>query len=277
MAIVVNAYWLARLWDPVCGGADVNDHPLENMDATDESDVRRLVREYLAPGFAEYAPTQQARLKATLRYGLNALSDGWLEYAFDSVLPPFAAPPNIRWFYTLIWEAMFGPEDWHIQEKDRYIVNHDVKTEYRSFWSERKTTAAMVVNRHWLDQLWAPVRGKPDFDRDHPLVDLATTDEAAVRRLVREYLAPQVARYPSAQQARLKATLRYGLNAFSDGLLKETIAQCLPPFALPPNVRWFYTVIWQELFGSEDWHMQDLTPYVVEHNRDTAFVSFWED
>ena len=277
MAIVVSEDWLERLWSPVGGGADVDDHPLDDLDTTDESDVRRLVREYLAPGFARYGPTQQARLKESFRYGLNALSDRVLEQIVDACLPPFAAPPNIRWFYTLIWHEMFGPEEWRIQERVLYAVEKDWNRAERAFWSERKTTAAIVVNRHWLDQLWAPVRGKPDFDWDHPLVDLDTTAEADVRRLVRAYLAPQVARYPPAQQARLKATLRYGLNAFSDGLLKETIAQCLPPFTLPPNVRWFYTVIWQELFGAADWRMQDRTPYVAEHDRDVAFVSFWED
>jgi hypothetical protein len=127
MPIVVNVYWLDRLWTPIGGGADVDDHPLEDLNAEDEIEVRRFIREYLAPHFAEYGSDEQFRLKETLRYGLNAFDDRSLEQAFDRCMPPFAAPRNIRWLYEVIWQELFGPEDLHIQDFAQYVVDNDFR------------------------------------------------------------------------------------------------------------------------------------------------------
>jgi hypothetical protein len=214
MAIVVNSFWLDRLWDPVSSETYEDDPSLSALDTADETAVRWLARTYLAPGVARLDPTQHQCLKETLRYGLNAFSDRQLTSTLERCLPPFRVhrhvrlqvPPNIRWFYEVIWQELFGPEDWHVQDLTTYVVDRRLSSPLPS--------EAIIVNPSWLDRLWSPIGGGADVD-DHPLEDLNAADETAVRRLAREYLATGFARYTPTQQRCLKETFRYGLNALS--------------------------------------------------------------
>lgn len=272
MGIVVNQFWLDHLWDPVSSETATDAHPLDDLNVTDAHEVRRLVREYLAPGFTRLTSTQQQALKESFRYGLNALSDHQLERTLARCLPPFRVhrhvrlqvPPNIRWFYEVIWQELFGPEDWHVQDLTTYVVDRRLSSPLPS--------EAIIVNPSWLEQLWSPIGGGADVD-DHPLEDLNAADETAVRRLAREYLATGFARYTPTQQRCLKETFRYGLNALSDHSLERAFDAYLPPFEAPSNIRWFYEIIWQELFGPEDWHLSSLDHYTIDHDRRTSFPS----
>ncbi len=96
MGIVVNQFWLDHLWDPVSSETATDAHPLDDLNVTDAHEVRRLVREYLAPGFTRLTPTQQQALKESFRYGLNALSDHQLERTLARCLPPFRVPQHVR-------------------------------------------------------------------------------------------------------------------------------------------------------------------------------------
>jgi len=272
MAIVVNSFWLDRLWDPVSSETYEDDPSLSALDTADETAVRWLARTYLAPGVARLDPTQHQCLKETLRYGLNAFSDRQLTSTLERCLPPFrvhrhvrvTVPPNIRWFYEVIWQELFGPEDWHVQDLTTYVVDQRLSSPLPS--------EAIIVNPSWLDRLWSPIGGGADVD-DHPLEDLNAADETAVRRLAREYLATGFARYTPTQQRCLKETFRYGLNALSDHSLERAFDACLPPFEATSNIRWFYEIIWQELFGPEDWHLPSLDHYTIDHDRRTPFPS----
>lgn len=269
MAIVVNSFWLDRLWDPVSSETYEDDPSLSALDTADETAVRWLARTYLAPGVARRDPTQHQCLKETLRYGLNAFSDRQLTSTLERCLPPFrvhrhvrvTVPPNIRWFYEVIWQELFGPEDWRIQDFAAYTVDHRFSTAFPA--------SGIVVNEYWLDYLWPPpIGGGADID-DNALENVNAEDERAVRQIVRTYLTPSFAEFTPTQQYRLKETLRYGLNAFDDSSLEQAFERCLPPFAGPQNIRWFYEIIWQELFGPEDWHIQDLGQYIVKESSST--------
>jgi hypothetical protein len=103
-----------------------------------------------------------------------------------------------------------------------------------------------------------------DMHEDLSLYEgLNLINRASVRHLVEGYLKPRYQELPLGQQFRVKESLRYGLNAWSE----ETLQNCFPEtdclFTIPRGMtaRELYQQIWDDLFDGEDCALDDAQAY----------------
>ena len=88
-------------------------------------------------------------------------------------------------------------------------------------------------------------------------------NRASVQHLVKGYLNPRYQELPLGQQFRMKESLRYGLNAWSE----KTLQNCFPEtdclFAIPRDMtaRELYQQIWDDLFDGENCALDDEQAY----------------
>jgi hypothetical protein len=124
---MVNYHWLSHIFGTLTGGADDDLTPWRGINANNEESVIKLVSECLRPDFYNLKIGTRLRLKETFRYALNFYSDSDLKQAFESALPPFRTPDDIRLLYQRIWREMFEGESFEIQDASQYQELNDRK------------------------------------------------------------------------------------------------------------------------------------------------------
>ncbi len=111
-----------------------------------------------------------------------------------------------------------------------------------------------------------------------PLVGLADDDdaveryryvdpneEAELRKIIRRELVPYYRRWDEKSQEAAKLALRYVLS-FHPDRLGDVFDSVLPPFDAPDDAALFFEWLWDELFPSEDYRLDDPSAYRVRED-----------
>lgn len=105
----------------------------------------------------------------------------------------------------------------------------------------------IIVNRYWLDHIWAPVGEGVDE------VELVNADIHCreVFDLVVDLIGGYVLeRMPAIVRERVKDTWRYAVAHFDDARLRGSFESVLPVFD-PGDIRALYRNVWAALFPDE--------------------------
>lgn len=96
-------------------------------------------------------------------------------------------------------------------------------------------------------------------DRLEDLSGLNLVNDKSIYRLVHEYLYPAYSEFPISEQFRIKESLRYGLNFWTEDKLYNLFPTTDAVFSIPEDTtaREFYKKIWDEMFAKEDITIHD--------------------
>ena len=128
---VVNLYWLDHVWGPLGEGNPTEGIFMVDMDQPKHLDI--LSTHYIAPYISALPPVPRRRIKETWRYALNVYSDHQLKEAFESQLPPFSLPQDVRGFYLRVWQRVFEGETWRIGNLQVY---RDIHQQFITPWDD---------------------------------------------------------------------------------------------------------------------------------------------
>lgn len=91
------------------------------LNLANRGSVRSMVADYIAPHYRSLTPSEQFRVKESLRYGLNFWpeSDLWDAFPYESVV---AVPPQmpVRELFRQIWYDLFDGEEPLIEHPEDY-------------------------------------------------------------------------------------------------------------------------------------------------------------
>jgi hypothetical protein len=106
------------------------------LDDNNSEEVKaRVIRPFIVPWQRRYDPLSQRITKNSFRYYLNAVLPKpmsgveFFQGMFNSMVPSFKGPRPSRLFFVWIWEELYGPEDYHIDSIDDFIVDNA-----RKYW-----------------------------------------------------------------------------------------------------------------------------------------------
>lgn len=86
-------------------------------------------------------------------------------------------------------------------------------------------------------------------DQVHYLMTVDNHDPLVLRSLIRRYIAPNFESYNDVSKEVIKASLEYFL-ANPEDVIERVLPSCQVQIE-PPSGRYFFLMIWQELFGQE--------------------------
>ena len=135
---------------------------------------------------------------------------------------------------------------------------------FSAFHSLSKTSAiAMrVVNPYFLEVPLTPIIGGADIDELAEYTSLDSTDETAVRHVIRELIVPFWATLGPQIRDRVQLAYRYYLSR-PDTDFGKVFRSIMPPFRSPPVPRKFFLWIWEECCPGEDYQMSSFGEIVV--------------
>lgn len=123
----VNIYFIFSFLYPLTGMGDDDEqvnYYMENKPSS-EDDYRLIIRQILVPSFKDLNETEQDKAKITLKYLLNKNNVDF-ERIFESKLPPFELVIEPRNFFLWIWEELFNPEEYIIEDLKEYKENNNI-------------------------------------------------------------------------------------------------------------------------------------------------------
>ena len=115
--VVINIEWLDHVWSPLGQG-----NKLRALNTDVPLSVDFLAQAYIKPFFDQLPYKPFHRIKETWRYAINVCDDKTLINAFDSNLPLYNTPKDIRSFYINVWLSVFNNELWSIQDLSVYTL-----------------------------------------------------------------------------------------------------------------------------------------------------------
>jgi hypothetical protein len=124
---IVNPYILRDLLSPITGRGD-EDEVVEKyklVDFSDETQYKVIINDLFVDYFQTLSKEKKAKAKLALSYYLSR-SEFDFERVFESCLPPFDPPRNVRDFFVWIWEALFNKENYNIDPNEVYKIVADV-------------------------------------------------------------------------------------------------------------------------------------------------------
>lgn len=126
----INAAFVSELLGPWSGGADIDEieEQYRHLGRYDDAAFFSIVQNVLGKDFQRWDPHSQAKARRALAYALTFDSDRQLERYFASELPPFEPPrADYREFWTTVWRALFGDDEWHLPgAPSDYVIDDDV-------------------------------------------------------------------------------------------------------------------------------------------------------
>lgn len=129
------------------------------------------------------------------------------------------------------------------------------------------------INRFWLSYIWSAVSG----DLDDPKLMLKDMNESEnFNILIQEYLRPCYENYKKYQDIsfyRMKDTWKYAMNFYNEDELDRAFESGVPAFSIPGSPRDFYIKIWNTIFPSESWEINDKGKYIDLESR---FIDIWD-
>ena len=101
---------------------------------------------------------------------------------------------------------------------------------------------------------------------DSKLEDLSglnLVNRDSVKRLVKEYLYPEYQNFTISTQFRVKESLRFGLNFWTEERLHDQFPSTDAAFEIPQQMtaKELYKQIWDDMFNNEDITISDITKY----------------
>lgn len=101
---------------------------------------------------------------------------------------------------------------------------------------------------------------------DSKLEDLSglnLVNRDSVKRLVKEYLYPEYQNFTISTQFRIKESLRFGLNFWTEEQLHDQFPSTDAAFEIPQQMtdKELYKQIWDDMFNNEDITISDITKY----------------
>lgn len=92
------------------------------------------------------------------------------------------------------------------------------------------------------------------------LSELNFENRSSIRRLANEYLVPCYKRLSISDQFRIKESLRYAMNFWSDEILRSQYTYGIPPEILTKE---FLMKIWNDMFNGESIIINDISNYEI--------------
>ncbi len=135
--------------------------------------------------------------------------------------------------------------------------------------NEFNASSKIVVNHYWLGDLWAPLStGSRELMR--LLGNKDVSEPGYFDLMVKHFMKPswemRENRWPSIFR-KLKATMQFGINFWSDEILQREIEDMLVVCIIPPPYRTFYIRLWEALFPGEDPFTIDRDAYEENNDR----------
>ena len=95
------------------------------------------------------------------------------------------------------------------------------------------------------------------------LLGLNLVNRDSVKRLVKEYLYPEYQNFTISTQFRIKESLRFGLNFWTEERLRDQFPSTDAAFEIPQQMtaKELYKQIWDDMFNNEDITISDITKY----------------
>ena len=125
MIQTVNMWYLSEIISPLGGDDDDLYKRYGNVEFTDESAVKEMVRDMVVPHLRRFNEAGLIGAKLALRY---ALCQKGLDLArpWNAMMPPFAITHNAKQFWEWIWEGCFPGEDYRLTDLDKYSRNDNL-------------------------------------------------------------------------------------------------------------------------------------------------------
>jgi len=137
---------------------------------------------------------------------------------------------------------------------------------------------AKFVSERFIYYALSPLVRSYDVDvGDRPELEFPGMDSnnptEVKTRVIRSFIVPWIHSYDETSQQITKNSFRYYLNAQlpkpTDGVefFQGMFDAIIPDFEGPQPIRLFFVWIWEELYGPEDYHTDDLSEFVVDNDR----------
>lgn len=122
--MTVNGYFVDAFLGPLGGLADVDETPFDSIDGNDEQAIRKVIRDELKPHFERWDDKSKRIARDSLAYWLSFRRHE-LGPLYNGMLMPFDPPNPPELFFLWLWEELFGPEDWRLEDPKAFQVQND--------------------------------------------------------------------------------------------------------------------------------------------------------
>lgn len=124
---LVNPYFLNDLMSPITGLADDDEAVsyYNSLNISSEEQYRSIIREVFIEYFSSLDKQKKDKTKTALSFYLSK-QDSDFERVFESCLPPFDPPTDVRDFFVWLWEELFKGESYIISDMESYKIVPDI-------------------------------------------------------------------------------------------------------------------------------------------------------
>jgi hypothetical protein len=119
-----------------------------------------------------------------------------------------------------------------------------------------------TVNPYFLEVPLTPIIGGADIDELTEYTTLDSTDEQALRQVIRELIVPFWATLGPQIRERVQLAYRYYLSQL-DTDFANVFHSIMAPFRAPPEPRKFFLWVWEECCPGEDYRLSSFDEIVV--------------
>ena len=128
-----------------------------------------------------------------------------------------------------------------------------------------------LVNKYFVVAVLEPLS---DPDKEEWLTRINSDDEDASRKVIRELLVPYYLRFDEGSRDIVKDTLRYYLSGGKSSqqdrdVFEDMFEKNYPALATPNPARKIFVWLWEEMYGSEPYDVQNIPQYFL-HEDGTA-------
>jgi len=124
---IANPFFLHDLLSPITGLADDDEVVsfYNKMGVISEDQYRKIIKNNFIDYYNSLMCDKQQKIKTALSYYLSK-PDFDFGRVFDSCLPPFDPPANVRYFFVWIWEELFKEDNYLISDIESYKIVPDI-------------------------------------------------------------------------------------------------------------------------------------------------------
>jgi hypothetical protein len=118
---IINRHMGSAIFNPWAGMGDIDDDEIDRkysvVDTTDPDQIRRLIREDLAPWLATWSSADRLKARDAIRYFV--VTDKRLDWIIDAEVLPFDVK-DADLFFQLIWQELFPGDNLAPIEGERF-------------------------------------------------------------------------------------------------------------------------------------------------------------
>jgi hypothetical protein len=120
---VANSYFLSYLVGPLNTVSDDEANTVQSGD--DAVSIRKLISQYVCPGFDLLADQSQEDCKNALRYFLTTKTAPFESILDDQQEWPIESPSEPSLFFIWIWDELFPGQDYRLENLEQWEVCKD--------------------------------------------------------------------------------------------------------------------------------------------------------